>query len=275
MNIYGKLKSVRRGKNKRLAERKSLFVIINISLLITLSCVNKYLCVPVFADSEVSYYTPQEVGNITIGDMVISLQNASGFTITDQSYINAIKNNMSGTGQDIDYIMAMSEGDAVQYLNVCINNAESAGATKLSNSLSISSDMANYLNQQNPNAGVVAQNGGELLYESIKETYNQNTQNDDILSRSRAVMQGALKRVASGVAQSPQDLARITITGIAGTMFGIPGAVVAGLQTGLFTNNVQKGVNITNENLAENIPNESTYVWVYYPFTDNSLIHYQ
>ena len=264
MSICGKLKSVRRGKNKRLAKCKSLFVITNISLIVALSCVNKYLCVPVFADTEVSYYTPQEVGNITIGDMVISLQNASGFTITDESYINAIKNNMSGTDQDIDHIMAMSEEDAVQYLNVCINNAESAGATKLSNSLSISSDMANYLNQQVPNAGVVAQNGGELLYESIKETYNQNTQNDDILSRSRAVMQGALKRVASGVAQSPQDLARLTITGIAGTMFGIPGAVTAGLQTGLFSPNVKTGSAITTkQSVINNMPSGTASIQRY------------
>ena len=241
---------------------------INISLLVTLSCVNKYLCVPVLADTEVSYYAPQEVGNITIGDMVISLQNASGFTITDESYINAIKNNMSGSDQDIDHIMAMSEGDAVQYLNVCINNAESAGATKLSNSLSISNDMASYLNQQNPNAGVVAQNGGELLYESIKETYQQNTENDDILSRSRAVMQGALKRVASGVAQSPQDLARLTITGLAGTMFGIPGAVAAGLQTGLFSNNVKAGAPINiDEQILNNIPNGGGFIMGKY---DNS-----
>ena len=267
MSICGKLKSVRRGKNKRLAKCKSLFVITNISLLVILSCVNKYLCVPVFADTEVSYYTPQEVGNITIGDMVISLQNASGFTITDKSYANAIKNNMSGTDQDIEHIMAMSEGDAVQYLNVCINNAESAGATKLSNSLSISSDMADYLNQQYPNSGVVAQNGGEMLYESIKETYKQNTENDDILSRSRAVMQGALKRISSGVAESPRDLANLTITGIAGTMFGIPGATIAALKTGLFSNNVKNGVSILMR--SDNIVESGIYYAVAYKNNTN------
>ena len=215
MSICGKLKNVERGKNKRLAKCKSLFVMTNISLLVILSCVNKYLCVPVFADSEVSYYTAQDAGNITIGDMVISLQNASGFTITDDKYNNAINSQMGGQGQTIDYVMSLSESDAKQYLQVCINNAENNGAKNLSNSLTINQDTADYINQSIGSNIAIPQSSSDLLYESIKATYDKNNElvnNNNGSARARFL--GGMKTVANAVGWGSEMIARATCSGI-------------------------------------------------------------
>ena len=250
MNGKGKLKSVKGGKNKRLAYCKSFFIWAYVASLFFVCIADKYMTVPVYAsegEKTIDYYTPDQVGQIKIGDMVVSLQNASGFTITDQNYINAIKNNMNGDDQDIAHIMEMSEADAVQYLNVCINNAQSAGATKLQNSLSISSEMADYLNEQEENYNVVPQNGGELLYETIKETYNNNQNSDSDKATFWAALKNNYGSHGPGNVAMSRGLAKATITGLAGTMFGIPGAVIAGLKTGIFGINVKHNAPINTK----------------------------
>ena len=122
MNGRGKLKRVKnRGKNKRLACCKSFFIWLYVASLFFVCVADKYMTVPVYAsegETNIDYYTPSQVGDIKLGDIVISMQNASGFTVTDQKYINAIKNNMNGSDQDIAHIMEMSEADAVQYETV-------------------------------------------------------------------------------------------------------------------------------------------------------------
>lgn len=267
MNGRGKLKSVKGGKNKRLAKCKSFFIWAYVASLFFVCIADKYMTVPVYAsegETTIDYYTPSQVGDIKLGDIVISMQNASGFTVTDQNYINAIKNNMNGSDQDIAHIMEMTEADAVQYLNVCINNAQSAGATKLQNSLSISSEMADYLNTNNtqgPDYNVVQQDGGQHLYDTIRATYKQNTENQDIISRGRAVIQNALKLGSdawlegiTGLPQLSRDIANWSLTGLAGTMFGVPGAAVAGLQSGLFTPNVKHNAPVTTpDNILDSV----------------------
>lgn len=199
---------------------------------------SNYNLLDIYADSVIDY-TADDVGDITIGDIVISLQNASYGTITDTSYINAVKNTMSGNGQNIDYVMSLDEQSAKQYLQVVINNAENNGAVGLNNQLEIDQNKADYLNAYFDTSDIGTSSAADNLYATIKDTYNTN---NDLINNDKGSWSAILAPSIDAVQWGSKQLARASLVSMTYAVIEDWG------------NNIKNGTNVNTNQILYQYP---------------------